>query len=53
MTVEVTAKSSEQKPRYNLEIKILTPANFKSLERSSTSQFHLKQKLKKKYQGSM
>ena len=49
MTVQVSAKSSEQKPRHNLDIKILTPDELRSLEHSSASKFHLKaQQLKKK-----
>ena len=48
MTVQVSAKSLEQKPRYNLEIKILTPGELRSLERSSTSKSHLKAQQPKK-----
>ena len=35
MTVQVYAKSSEQKPRYNLDMKKLIPGELRSLERSS------------------
>ena len=42
MTVQVSEKSSEQKPRYNLDIKILTSSEFRGLERSGASRFHLK-----------
>ena len=48
MTVRVSAKSSEQKPRYNLDIKILIPGELQSLERSSASKFHLKAQQPKK-----
>ena len=48
MTVQVSAKSSEQKPRYNLDIKILSPGEFRNFERSSASNFHLKAQQPKK-----
>ena len=35
MTLRVSAKSSEQKPWYNLNIKILTPSTRRDLEHSS------------------
>ena len=35
MTLRVSAKSSEQKPWHNLNIKILTPSKLRGLEHSS------------------
>ena len=48
MTVQVSVKSLEQKPRYNFDIKILTPGELQGLERSSTSKFHDNQNGKEK-----
>ena len=42
MTLRVSAKSSEQKPWYNLNIKILTPSKRRGCEHSSA--FHMSPK---------
>ena len=48
MIVQVSAKSSEQKPQYNLDTKILTLGELRGLQRSSASKFHLKAQQPKK-----
>lgn len=53
MTLRISTKSSEQKPLYNFDVKILTPSKRRGLEHSSAFLMSLKSTTTEDKVGSM